>query len=96
MPGQEAAHTTRLTRAEKPALPATRSFKERTAPLFEDLAIGFAAVPHGGDMNGFFILGVKENAVIATAEAEAGERRFESLHVAGVGGKVMINAVKNL
>jgi DNA primase len=43
-----------------------------------------------------FVPLIEEHAVVAAAEAEAGERRFEFLHVAGVVGQVAIHAVKNL
>jgi hypothetical protein len=33
---------------------------------------------------------------LATAEAEAGERRFEFLYVAGAAGEIAIHAVENL
>jgi len=51
-------------------------------------AVGFAAIADGGDCDSVLVPLIEENAVVATAEAEAGERRFEFLHVAGVVGQV--------
>ena len=59
-------------------------------------AVGFAAIANGGNVDGVLVPLIEEHAVVAAAEAEAGERRFEILHVAGVVGQVAIHAVKNL
>ena len=57
------------------------------------LAVSFAAMADGGDRDGLLACGIEEHAVVATAEAEAGERRFKFLHVARMIGQVVIDAV---
>ena len=59
-------------------------------------AVGFAAVANGGNVDGVLVPLIEEHAVVATAETEAGERRFELLYVAGAVGQVAIHAVENL
>lgn len=60
------------------------------------LAVGLAAVADGGDRDGVFVWEIEEDAVVATAEPEAGERRLELFYVAGAVGQVAIHAVENL
>jgi hypothetical protein len=46
--------------------------------------------------DGVFVLRVEQDALVATAEAESSEWRFEFFHSAVAAGKVMIDAIKNL
>ncbi|HXB19952.1 MAG TPA: hypothetical protein VNV88_01160 [Candidatus Solibacter sp.] len=57
------------------------------------LAVSFAAMADGGDRDGLLACGIEEHALVATSEAEAGERRFKFLHVARMIGQVVIDAV---
>ncbi len=59
-------------------------------------AVGFAAVANGGDLDCVFVLEIEENPVVATAEPETGERRFEFFYIAGAIGQVAIHAMENL
>ena len=58
--------------------------------------VGFAAMADGGDHDSIFVAVIEEQPVVPTAEAEAGTRRFELLHVAGAVSQVAIHTVENL
>src|ERR1700722_13035594 len=64
--------------------------------LSEHLAVRFAAIADGGNVDGVLAPLIEEHAVVAAAEPEAGERRFEFLHIAGAVSQVAIHAVENL
>jgi len=40
-------------------------------------AVGFAAIANGGDVDRVLVPLIEEDPVVAAAETEAGERRFE-------------------
>ena len=48
------------------------------------LAVSFAGMPDGDDLDGVFLLRLEEDAVIAAAKAEVRVRRLEFLYVAGL------------
>jgi len=56
-------------------------------------AIGFATVSDGGDTDGVLVVLIEEQPMLAAAEAEAGERRFEFLYIAGPASQIEINAM---
>jgi hypothetical protein len=47
------------------------------------------------DLHCHAIPSIKEDPVVTAAESKAAEWRFESLHIAGAGKQVVIDAVKN-
>lgn len=51
---------------------------------------------HSGDRDGGVVFQIEERAVVATAEPEAGERRFKFFHVPGAVGEIAIHTVENL
>ena len=59
-------------------------------------AIGFAAMADAGDFDGGFVPVLEEKPVVAAAEAEAGLRGLELLHVAVARGEVTVRAVEDV
>jgi hypothetical protein len=48
------------------------------------------------DGNCVFVFGIEENAMVATAKAETGKRRFKLFHVARAADQIAIDTVENL
>src|SRR2546425_12473180 len=61
-----------------------------------DSAVGLAPVKDGGDLNADLAFEIEEHPVVAAAETEAAQRRFELFHVAGSVGQVAIHTSENL
>jgi hypothetical protein len=67
-----------------------------TAAFAAWLTVSVAAIADAADLNCIVFLLVEEHAVVAAAEPEARERRFELFHVPHADGQVTIDAVENL
>jgi hypothetical protein len=50
---------------------------------------------HGSDVHSHPVRSIEEEAVIAAAQAKAGQRRLKSLNVPAAADEIMIDAVKN-
>jgi hypothetical protein len=92
---QVAARANRFNKQDEQELQQTRH-KSVVAEMQDNSAVGFAAMANANDFDDGFVPKLKEEAIVAAAEAEAGLRRFELLHIAIAGGKIAVGAVKDV